>query len=155
MDEDLAHSSIRFGLGRFTTEAEVDFTVEQVVKHVRRLRQMRQAPRLRSQWWPSPITKIMYFMFQSALGDARGGYRSEGYKLVAALADVSLPQLSLTHTNHVVYAYSVKFQAHAAFFWFGLGHCGFAKPMHLPAVNEDTLLYCGGDHWGMGGNKMQ
>ncbi len=41
MEEDLAHSSIRFGLGRFTTEEEVDFTVEQVVKHVNRLRKMR------------------------------------------------------------------------------------------------------------------
>lgn len=38
--EDLAHSSIRFGIGRFTTEQEVDFTIEQVVKHVKRLRDM-------------------------------------------------------------------------------------------------------------------
>ncbi|VDK22675.1 unnamed protein product [Taenia asiatica] len=39
-DEDLAHSSIRFGLGRFTTEEEVDYTVQEVVKHVKRLRKM-------------------------------------------------------------------------------------------------------------------
>lgn len=39
-DEDLAHSSIRFGLGRFTTEEEVDYTAEKVVKHVLRLRTM-------------------------------------------------------------------------------------------------------------------
>ncbi|KAL4708074.1 hypothetical protein ACJJTC_009853 [Scirpophaga incertulas] len=39
-DEDLAHSSIRFGFGRFTTVEEVDYTVEKTVKHVGRLREM-------------------------------------------------------------------------------------------------------------------
>jgi cysteine desulfurase len=38
--EDLAHSSIRFGLGRFTTEEEVDWAVQQTVKAVRKLREM-------------------------------------------------------------------------------------------------------------------
>ena len=39
-DEDLAHSSIRFGIGRFTTIEEVDYTVKKCVKHVTRLREM-------------------------------------------------------------------------------------------------------------------
>lgn len=39
-DEDLAHSSIRFGLGRFTTLAEVDYTADKCIKHVQRLREM-------------------------------------------------------------------------------------------------------------------
>ncbi|XP_015786316.1 cysteine desulfurase, mitochondrial [Tetranychus urticae] len=39
-EEDLAHSSIRFGIGRFTTEAEIDFTVERCIQHVQRLRDM-------------------------------------------------------------------------------------------------------------------
>jgi cysteine desulfurase len=30
-DDEMAHSSIRFGLGRFTTEGEVDFVVDKVV----------------------------------------------------------------------------------------------------------------------------
>lgn len=38
--EELAHTSIRFGIGRFTTEAEIDFAIERVVKEVRRLRDM-------------------------------------------------------------------------------------------------------------------
>ena len=38
--EELAHTSIRFGLGRFTTEAEVDYAVALCVKHVARLREM-------------------------------------------------------------------------------------------------------------------
>jgi len=38
--QDLAHSSIRFSLGRFTTEAEVDFVIEQVAQTVSRLREM-------------------------------------------------------------------------------------------------------------------
>jgi len=39
-DEDLAHSSIRFGIGRFTTDEEVDYTAERVIKHVKRLREL-------------------------------------------------------------------------------------------------------------------
>lgn len=39
-DEDLAHSSIRFGLGRFTTVDEVDYVSDKVIKHVTRLREM-------------------------------------------------------------------------------------------------------------------
>jgi len=40
VDEELAHTSIRFGIGRFTTEEEIDLAIEQVVKHVTRLREM-------------------------------------------------------------------------------------------------------------------
>jgi len=39
-DEDLAHSSIRYGIGRFTTEEEVDFTASETIKHVKNLREM-------------------------------------------------------------------------------------------------------------------
>ena len=35
------HFFFRFGIGRFTTEAEVDFTIEKTVEHVNRLREMR------------------------------------------------------------------------------------------------------------------
>jgi cysteine desulfurase len=38
--EDLAHTSIRFGLGRFTTEEEINFVIERTVKEVQRLRDM-------------------------------------------------------------------------------------------------------------------
>ncbi len=49
--DELAHASIRFGLGRFNTTEEVDFAIEEVTKVVRRLRAIspqrelvRQAP---------------------------------------------------------------------------------------------------------------
>ncbi|MFL5341159.1 MAG: aminotransferase class V-fold PLP-dependent enzyme, partial [Gemmataceae bacterium] len=38
--DELAHSSIRFGLGRFSTEEEVDFVVDHMVKAVNHLRDM-------------------------------------------------------------------------------------------------------------------
>ena len=40
LEEHLAHSSIRFGLGRFNTEEEVDYTARRVVEEVRRLREL-------------------------------------------------------------------------------------------------------------------
>lgn len=39
-DDEMAHSSIRFGIGRFSTEQEIDFTVDLLEKHVQRLREM-------------------------------------------------------------------------------------------------------------------
>ena len=39
-DDEMAHSSIRFGIGRFTTEEEIDQTIELLEKHVGRLRDM-------------------------------------------------------------------------------------------------------------------
>ena len=38
--DDLAHSSIRFGLGRFTTAEEIDWVIRLVVEKVRKLRDM-------------------------------------------------------------------------------------------------------------------
>ncbi len=40
LDEDLAHSSIRFGLGRFNTEEEVDYVAQLVIDKVKKLRAM-------------------------------------------------------------------------------------------------------------------
>ena len=40
LSDDLAHSSIRFGLGRFTTEEEVDFAIENTRKAVLHLREL-------------------------------------------------------------------------------------------------------------------
>lgn len=40
VSDELAHSSIRFGLGRFNTEEEVDYVVNEVVQTVQRLRAM-------------------------------------------------------------------------------------------------------------------
>lgn len=39
-EEDMAHSSIRFGIGRFTTEAEIDYVIRETVRHVNHLRAM-------------------------------------------------------------------------------------------------------------------
>ena len=38
--DDLAHSSIRFGIGRFNTDAEVDYVADRVVETVQRLREI-------------------------------------------------------------------------------------------------------------------
>ncbi|MBI2731535.1 MAG: IscS subfamily cysteine desulfurase [Sphingobacteriales bacterium] len=40
LGDDLAHSSLRFGLGRFTTEDQIDYTIEQVSNTVLKLREM-------------------------------------------------------------------------------------------------------------------
>ena len=38
--EELAHTSIRFGLGRFNTEADVDYVIRRVVEVTKRLREL-------------------------------------------------------------------------------------------------------------------
>jgi cysteine desulfurase len=38
LDDELAHASIRFGLGRFTTDEEIDYVVNEVARQVERLR---------------------------------------------------------------------------------------------------------------------
>ena len=40
LDDELAHSSIRFSLGRFTTEEQIDFAIEEVKNAVNRMRDM-------------------------------------------------------------------------------------------------------------------
>ena len=40
LGDELAHSSIRFSLGRFSTEEEVDFAADRIVSEVTRLREM-------------------------------------------------------------------------------------------------------------------
>jgi len=40
VEEELAHTSIRFGLGRFTTEADIETAIEKVTAAVTRLREM-------------------------------------------------------------------------------------------------------------------
>ena len=40
VDEELAHTSIRFGIGRFTTEEEIDFAIETVSGAINKLREM-------------------------------------------------------------------------------------------------------------------
>jgi cysteine desulfurase len=40
VEDELAHTSIRFGIGRFTTEEDIDVAIRQVVKAVNRLREL-------------------------------------------------------------------------------------------------------------------
>ena len=40
LSDDLAHSSIRFGIGRFTTEKDIDYASESIIKSVKKLRDL-------------------------------------------------------------------------------------------------------------------
>ena len=40
VEEELAHTSLRIGLGRFTTEEDIKTAVEQIVNEVKRLRSL-------------------------------------------------------------------------------------------------------------------
>jgi cysteine desulfurase len=40
VEEELAHTSIRFGIGRFTTEEEIDYAIKTVTGAISKLREM-------------------------------------------------------------------------------------------------------------------
>ena len=40
VEEDLAHTSLRIGFGRFTTESEVDYAIDLLTEQVTRLREL-------------------------------------------------------------------------------------------------------------------
>jgi len=44
VEDELAHASIRFGVGRFNTAEEIDFAIEEVIKKVQRLRALNPLP---------------------------------------------------------------------------------------------------------------
>ncbi len=48
ISKDRIHSAIRFGLGRFTTEEEVDYTIDKVVENVKKLRNISQQYKISS-----------------------------------------------------------------------------------------------------------
>jgi len=55
VSDELARGSLRFGLGRFTTEEEVDYVIEEVVRVVRRLRALSPAYELAH---PAPAASV-------------------------------------------------------------------------------------------------
>ena len=58
VSEDLAHSSIRFGLGRFNTEAEVDYVADKVAEAVSRLREL--SPRREMTGQKEEVSKVKW-----------------------------------------------------------------------------------------------
>eukprot|EP00898_Chlorokybus_atmophyticus_P002056 jgi/Chlat1/2851/Chrsp194S00793 len=60
--EDMAHTSIRFGIGRFTTEAEIEYAIETTVEQVEKLRAM------------SPLWEMRW---AESLSPSRGGGNCE------------------------------------------------------------------------------
>ncbi|STW79888.1 cysteine desulfurase [Klebsiella michiganensis] len=64
MTDELAHSSIRFSLGRFTTEEEIDYTINLVRNSIGRLRELsplwemfKQGVDLNSIEWSHPLIR--------------------------------------------------------------------------------------------------
>ena len=43
LDDETAHSSLRFGLGRSTTEAEIDYAAGRIIEVVTKLRELKEA----------------------------------------------------------------------------------------------------------------
>ena len=88
-DDELAHSSIRFGIGRFTTEREIDFLVDKVASQVARLREM------------SPLWEMVYFFeFSQSLSGPRR-HRYQEYSMGSTLVADFLIPAALTVKMHL------------------------------------------------------
>jgi cysteine desulfurase len=65
----MAHSSLRFGIGRFTTEAEIDFVVEKIVGTVKKLRDMRY-----DHFQERADYSLTHILFKPVVGDGPRGH---------------------------------------------------------------------------------
>lgn len=81
--DDIAHSSIRFGIGRFTTEEEVDYVIEKTIDTVERLRELRYERLVTHS--TRRAADFIYLILQPALGDGPGRDRYHHDQLVATL----------------------------------------------------------------------
>ncbi|RDX63103.1 Cysteine desulfurase, mitochondrial, partial [Mucuna pruriens] len=70
VEEDMAHTSIRFGIGRFTTEAEIDRAVELTVRQVEKLREMSPLYEMMNLFHTNKAFNLCSISF---LGSGRGG----------------------------------------------------------------------------------
>jgi hypothetical protein len=91
----MAHSSLRFGIGRFTTEAEVDFVVEHIVRTVHKLREMRF-----EFYHQVSFLYADLFASQPTMGDGSGRNRYQLYRLVSALVSYFLSSLGTKYHIH-------------------------------------------------------
>jgi cysteine desulfurase len=49
LSDDLLRCSVRFGLGRFNTDEEIDYTIKKVVEKAKKIRELSPAYRVRMQ----------------------------------------------------------------------------------------------------------
>jgi hypothetical protein len=78
--DDMAHSSLRFGIGRFTTEAEVDFVVKRIVQVVGKLRDMSPL------WVSKQIHARVRIELTLGTGDGPGWHQARGHRVVGPLS---------------------------------------------------------------------
>ncbi len=87
--EELAHTSIRFGIGRFNTEEEVDFVIDLVAKKVGKLREL------------SPLWEM-----------AQGRHRPQERHLGGSLSEIQDQDTGQKEGKGIVMAYSDKVIEH-------------------------------------------
>jgi hypothetical protein len=95
-DDEMAHSSLRLGIGRFTTEAEIDLAVELLEKHVNRCDDDEMLMKSTLVSWCNHICCYVFYVCAmnidagaqvarhvAPVGDGAGGHRPEEHPVVA------------------------------------------------------------------------
>ncbi|KAK8717404.1 hypothetical protein V6N13_044674 [Hibiscus sabdariffa] len=137
VDEDMAHTSIRFGIGRFTTEEEIDKAVELTVKQVEKLREMSplyEMVKEELEWYRHILVLFSHPCFHSVMQLEQ---LMPSVRMLHSLKALKYPEFCLLKVRDRFSAEEVFFSGLIETFIRGLGFLKTSKGKPKPQVQQE------------------